>query len=232
MDNSRFTARDLGGTPPAPVRERPTGASPRHTLSNALLTSAGAIHAEPTTRPPTWPSAQIAHSGHSSSRTRASHYRDGRTSSPPAVALHAARAWHAAAACSGSRPGSTASGPTRPSRTATAAACARGAKQRSERAARTPPRALSSSATDLQVEGHVFARAPTARACQRAPRPSTCGTQQARCSVPSAHAACNILHASRGPRPSYARRRRHAGKGRALVRVGRVDSPRRARPAQ
>ena len=75
MDNSRFTARDLGGTPPAPVREQPTGASPRHALSNALLTSAGAIHAEPTTRPPTWPSAQIAHSGHSSTRAEPELFR-------------------------------------------------------------------------------------------------------------------------------------------------------------
>ena len=67
---------------------------------------------------------------------RASHYRDTQTSSPTVTALHAARAWHAAGACSGSRPSSTAFGPTRPSRTATAAACACALQQRPEHAAR------------------------------------------------------------------------------------------------
>ena len=50
-----FSARRHGGTPSAPALEQRTGASPRPTLSNALLTSAGAIHAEPTTRRRTWP---------------------------------------------------------------------------------------------------------------------------------------------------------------------------------
>ena len=42
--------------------------------------------------------------------------------------------------------------------------------------------------------------------------------------------ACNILAGGRGARPSSARRGRHANKDRASVRVGRVDSPRRAPP--
>ena len=75
----------------------------------------------------------------------------------------------------------------------------------------------------------MFGRAPAARACRCAPRPSTCARAGGVHSVPSAHAAWNILRAGRGPRPSCARRRRHAGKDRALVRRGRVDSPRRAR---
>ena len=41
-------------------------------------------------------------------------------------------------ACGGSRPSSTASGPTRPSRTATAAACARALQQRSEHGFQSP----------------------------------------------------------------------------------------------
>ena len=44
------------------------------------------------------------------------------------VAFFAVTGAHAAGACGGSRPSSTASGPTRPSRTATAAACARARK--------------------------------------------------------------------------------------------------------
>ena len=52
---TRFSARRHGGTPSALALEQRTGASPRPTLSNALLTSAGAIHAEPTTRRRTWP---------------------------------------------------------------------------------------------------------------------------------------------------------------------------------
>ena len=105
----------------------------------------------------------------------------------------------------------------------------RAQQQRSERAASASPRARRSCATGLGVKGHVFGRAPAARACRCAPRLSTCARAGGVDSVPSAHAAWNILCAGRGPRPSCARRRRHAGKDRALVRRGRVDSPRRAR---
>ena len=105
----------------------------------------------------------------------------------------------------------------------------RAQQQRSERAASASPRARRSCATGLGVKGHVFGRAPAARACRCAPRPSTCARAGGVHSVPSVHAAWTILRAGRGPRPSCARRRRHAGKDRALVRRGRVDSPRRAR---
>ena len=153
----------------------------------------------------------------------------GRRRRRPAVTLHAAGAWLAAGPCSGSRPVSTAfRPPTTPSERRRARA-PRAQQQRSERAAHKPPRARSSSAIGLGVEGDVFGRAPAARACRCAPRPSTCARAGGVHSVPSAHAAWNILRAGRGPRPSCARRRRHAGKDRALVRRGRVDSPRRAR---
>ena len=107
---------------------------------------------------------------------------------------------------------------------------ARAQRQRCERAASAAPRAWILSAIDLGVEGHVFGRAPTARGCRCAPRPSTCGATGGAGSVPSVHAACNILAGGRGARPSSARRGRHANKDRASVRVGRVDSPRRAPP--